>query len=86
MKLEETIEMSKIRGKLICIETDANSKVCKNIIDGDPHDMSLNGKLLNILIERQGLILAFGIQAYIYNIGLEDIKAGTCTEGDLTVT
>ena len=40
---------------LIVIEMDANAKVGKHIINGDPHNTSENGKLLLDFIERQNL-------------------------------
>ena len=56
-KLNEDIEMAKASDNLICIETDANGKLGKSIISGDPHEMSPNGKLLNEIIERHDLVV-----------------------------
>ena len=42
----------------ILIQMDANAKVGSQIIKGDPHNMSHNGKLLFDIIERQNLTIA----------------------------
>ena len=39
---------------------DANAKMGKEFIKKDPHEMSANGKLLNGVIERQGLRVVNG--------------------------
>ena len=56
-KLEEEVQLAKLTDNLICIEMDGNSKFGPDIIKGDPHQMTKNGKLLKQVIERQGLIL-----------------------------
>ena len=45
---------------MVCLQLDANGKVGKEIINGDPHDISPNGRLLLDLIERKSLILVNG--------------------------
>ena len=42
---------------LILIELDANAKLGSEVIKGDPHKMSSNGKVLMDVIERQNLII-----------------------------
>ena len=46
-ELESRIIIAKSEQKLICIESDTNSKLGNRIIQGDPHTISQNGKLLN---------------------------------------
>ena len=41
----------------MCVECDANSKLGKQFIKGDPHEISQNGKLLLDLVTRQNLIV-----------------------------
>ena len=41
---------------------DANSKIGANIIKDDPHVQTANGKLLNGIIERHGLLLLNGLK------------------------
>ena len=40
---------------------DANSKLGPNHIQGDPHEISKNGKLLEGIIERHGLCVVNGL-------------------------
>ena len=39
------------------IEMDANAKVGKKVVKGDPHEMTNNGKLMLDLTERQNLVI-----------------------------
>ena len=57
IELETRIISAKTSGKLICIECDANSKLGKGLIRGDPNEMSQNGKLMSNLVTRQNLIV-----------------------------
>ena len=57
IELESRIISAKSDQKLICIEFDANSKFGCNIIPGDPHEMSSNGKLLFDIFSRQDIII-----------------------------
>ena len=57
IELESRIISAQSSGKLVCIECDANSKLGKEIISGDPHAKSHNGKLLYDVITRQNLIV-----------------------------
>ena len=43
---------------MIIIEMDANAKVGNNVIKGDPHTITKNGKLLLDLTSRQALHIA----------------------------
>ena len=45
----------------ILIQMDANAKVGSQVIKGDPHKMSNNGKLMLDIIERQNLIITNGL-------------------------
>ena len=57
LELESKIISAKTNQKLVCIQFDANSKFGSNVIPGDIHEMSSNGKLLCDLINRQDLII-----------------------------
>ena len=58
--LDQEIENAKTNNCMVCLQLDANGKVGKEIINGDPHDISPNGRLLLDLIERKSLILVNG--------------------------
>ena len=45
---------------MICM--DANSKLGKDYIKGDPHNQSKNGKLLGDILDRHALIVLNGLQ------------------------
>ena len=51
-ELMEEIVKAELAGKSILIELDANSKLGNDIIPGDPHSQSENGKLLAGIIRR----------------------------------
>ena len=53
--LEEEIASAEYEGKSVIIVMDANSKLGPQIIPGDPHPMSKNGKVLEGIIERHAL-------------------------------
>ena len=60
-KLDEEVKSAKLAGALICLELDANSKLGPEIIPGDPHPQSKNGKLLeNDMIVVNGLGISEG--------------------------
>lgn len=60
-KLNEDIEMAKHSDSMICIELDANGKLGREVIKGDPSvEMSANGKLLYDIIQRHNLIVVNG--------------------------
>jgi exonuclease III len=75
IEMESRIISAKENQKLICIQFDANSKFGKNVIPGDPHEMSSNGKILFDILSRQNLI--------IFNS--TDICAGVITRMKKTV-
>ena len=52
--LEEEIIKCEEKGCGLIIELDCNAKLGKEIIHGDPHEMSGNGKLLWDIVQRQG--------------------------------
>ena len=58
LALEEEIIKAELQGTSIIIEMDSNSKLGPDIIPGDPHQQTNNGKLLAGIIQRHGLIVA----------------------------
>ena len=55
--LEEEILKAKLLNKSIYIQMDANSKLGPEIVSGDPHEQSENGKILIGIIKRNALIV-----------------------------
>ena len=55
--LEKEIKKAKFNGKSVFVEMDANAKLGPNVIEGDPHEQSENGKLLHEIIVRNALIV-----------------------------
>ena len=55
--LEGEIVNAKIHGKALYIQMDANSKLGPEMIKGDPHCQSENGKLLAAIIKRHALVV-----------------------------
>ena len=51
--LEEEIKRAKLHEKAIFLQLDANSKLGPNIIKGDPHTQSDNGKILAAIIKKK---------------------------------
>ena len=51
--LEAEIIKAKMAGKSVIVEMDANSKLGKEHIENDPHDISPNGKILENIIKKQ---------------------------------
>ena len=47
VKLEEEVKKAKLNEKGVLIQMDANSKLGPNIIKGDPHSQTDNGKILS---------------------------------------
>ena len=60
--LEAEIARAEIAGKSIIIEMDANSKLGKEFVPGDPHPQSPNGKILAEILLRHDLILCNGLK------------------------
>ena len=60
--LEEEIAAAELEGKEVIITMDANSKLGPKYIEGDPHSMSDNGKILESIIRRHALIVANGLK------------------------
>ena len=56
LTLDLEIERAKLNGKSVIIMMDANSKLGKEVINGDPHFMSSNGELLYDILKRNNLI------------------------------
>ena len=57
LALEEEIVKAELDGKSILIELDANSKLGPELIPGDLHSQSDNGKILAAIIARHGLVI-----------------------------
>ena len=60
--LEQEIIKAKIHEKSIYIQMDANSKLGPDMIEGDPHKQSDNGKILEGIIKRHALIVMNGVK------------------------
>ena len=60
-KLDEEVKSAKLAGALICLELDANSKLGPEIIPGDPHPQSKNGKLLEKFLLENDMIVVNGL-------------------------
>jgi hypothetical protein len=60
LALEEEIVKAEMAGKSVIIELDANSKLGPQLIPGDPHNITPNGRLLAAVIERQNLFIVNG--------------------------
>ena len=57
LKLDEEIKRAKVAGTLICLELDANSKLGLDLVPGDPHPQSRNGKFLENFLYENDLIV-----------------------------
>ena len=57
LALEEEIVKAELAGKAILIELDANSKLGPDVIPGDMHPQSINGKVLASIIEKHDLMV-----------------------------
>ena len=60
--LEEEIIKAKMNDKLLYIQLDANSKLGSNVIEGDPHSQSANGKMLIEILHRHAIYLINSIK------------------------
>ena len=58
--LEEEIVTATSNDKAVYIQMDANSKLGPQIIEGDPHEQSENGKILAGIIDRHALSVING--------------------------
>ena len=58
--LEEEVIKAANAGKSVIFEMDSNSKLGTKFIPGDPYEITPNGKLLALIIERQNLTVANG--------------------------
>ena len=59
---EKEIAKAKMNGKCVIIELDSNSKLGNSYVENDPHEMSANGRILEGIIQRNGLIVANGVK------------------------
>ena len=57
-EIENEIISAKDNNCLILLQLDANAKVGKQEIPGDPNEISNNGKIMLEMVKRQGLIIA----------------------------
>ena len=57
LALEEEVVKAELAGRSIIVEMDANSKLGPELIPGDKHPQSDNGRILADIIKRQGLII-----------------------------
>ena len=55
--LDQEIHLAIDCGQLVCVELDGNGKFGGDIIRGDPHEMTQNGKILYDILTRNNLIL-----------------------------
>ena len=60
MSLEQEVIKAKMEGKSIIIAMDANSKLGPDVIPGDKHSQSPNGRILADIILRHQLFVANG--------------------------
>ena len=60
--LEEEISSAELNGRSVIIQMDANAKLGKSYIQGDPHNMSVNGRVFSGIIERHALIVLNGLE------------------------
>ena len=67
-------EIAKLAGRSVIVEMDANAKLGKKYIKGDPHEMSPNGHILAQIVERHMLVVGNGA----------DICTGTITRKRVT--
>ena len=56
-ELEAVVIKAKDENRNIIIQMDANAKLGSEVIKGDPHKMSSNGKIMYDLVERQDLVV-----------------------------
>ena len=57
LALEEEVVKAELAGKSLIIELDANSKLGPDLIPGDKHKQSDNGRILAGIVERHGLLI-----------------------------
>ena len=55
--LEQEIIIAIDSRNMLCVSMDANAKLGKNCIEGDPHNISQNGRLLLNIIDRLNLVV-----------------------------
>ena len=60
--LEEEVTKAELSGKSLIIELDANSKLGPEIIPGDKHKQSENGRILAGIVERHGLLVGNSVK------------------------
>ena len=59
--LEEELSSVELNGRSVIIQMDANAKLGKAYIQGDPHNMSVTGRVFSGIIERHALIVLNGL-------------------------
>ena len=81
--LEEEIVACEERECGLIIELDCNAKLGKNIIEGDPHDMSNNGKLLWDIVQRRNCVVVNSTKKCHGSITRSRMKSGVKEESIL---
>ena len=61
-RIDLEVKSAKLAGAFVCIEMDANSKLGPNIVKGDPHVQSKNGKLLEDVVNENCLTVVNGTE------------------------
>ena len=83
-ELEAEVIRAKDSNRNIIIQMDANAKLGSNIIKGDPHKMSNNGKLLHDLIKRQDLLVVNSLDICNGSITRERTVENKCEKSLIT--
>ena len=66
--LEEEVVKAEMAGRSIILSMDANSKMGTEHIPGDPNKKSENGKVLEGVLQRHGLVVANGLQEKVSGV------------------
>ena len=70
-QIEEEICNAELAGCSVFIEFDANSKLGPNIIPGDPHNQTPNGKILMEIVKKHDLSIINGTKPALYGINVQ---------------
>ena len=62
LALEEEVVKAELAGKSLIIELDANSKLGPDLIPGDKHKQSDNGRILACIVERNSLLIGNAVK------------------------
>ena len=80
LALEQEIIKAELAGKSIIIEMDANSKLGSDLIPGDKHSQSPNGKILADIINRHGLIVGNSLNQCVGLVTRKRVTKNTVEE------